>query len=951
MAIVKKTLQNLKPGKQYLLTVRAKDADLNNTLDPSAAIRFTVPTDQVQPTSLGNLQISVGYQKAMIRFNPADDLNLKNYEYKVYKQSQITQVGLHYEPISENDCEINGFSTANVITVQLADTAALTESASENPLTGIITNSITQNKPFYYVKVRSITTSGVTSSWTPIVKSGEVPFIESAHIESLSASQITSGYIGSETIVLTGSESVIKSSSYKPEKANLIAILVAGTKNVTLTQGTTVNMYSGMYFFIPGLSTSPPSPSGPGRFGSASQIDTITGSQTFTTTVNHSVSGSINFTAYAKGWNITGDGRVNFGGIQGITFDGTTVRIGADAIIDPGASLPEANLFSVVSGAQSLVIGNSGGFIGLRISNTGTGNINNNYWYVDGSFKVGNATKNISYDATSGLMNIAGDVTIGSTGVPASLVVGGAAAGDTAAQPGNVKDNIGGTGITTITGGKVRTGAIESTNLSWNNSDMYSAAGTKIDLDGGQIISKSFRIDSSGNANFKGSITTGSTITGSIIYGGRIEAGVAGQMAYLGDLGNIGGGHYGLALNDFTNIFLKRSSDGAVFFRVDTGSNQYIKFENGTLYIRAAGIDLGVDPNTGIPYATFTGVLSGATGYVTGDFRVKDRLRVGDGANVSGTTILRVQADGNTATNKYPFVVEKLNGDNTFTVREDGRVDVLLGSLYVGGTIVSLSGHSHSYLPLSGGTLTGNLVSQGTTYTRELNITAGYNINASSINITAGYDINASGTGSVITGATVNGTNMQAGYMTLTGGWGVKSDWSPNADNAYDLGQDNTPFGSTSATTTADKRWKRLYSNNTSISISDIRLKKDIEDASLGLDFIEALRPVSYKFIVGSNEVEKDQNGNPIIIGTDEKGGEIHKLKPIPGVRRHWGFIAQEVKQVIDQSGVEDFAGWSMSNINDPDSKQSLSYEQFISPLVKAVQELSQKVKELELKI
>jgi hypothetical protein len=128
-------------------------------------------------------------------------------------------------------------------------------------------------------------------------------------------------------------------------------------------------------------------------------------------------------------------------------------------------------------------------------------------------------------------------------------------------------------------------------------------------------------------------------------------------------------------------------------------------------------------------------------------------------------------------------------------------------------------------------------------------------------------------------------------------------------------------------------------------------LKKDIEDASLGLDFIETLRPVSYKFIVGSNEIEKDQNGNPIIIGTDEKGGEIYRLKPIPGVRRHWGFIAQEVKEVIDQFGVEDFAGWSISNINDPDSKQSLSYEQFISPLVKAVQELSQKVKELELKI
>ena len=49
MATIKKTIQNLKPGKQYLLTVKPKDADINTTYDPTSAVRFVVPTDLTQP--------------------------------------------------------------------------------------------------------------------------------------------------------------------------------------------------------------------------------------------------------------------------------------------------------------------------------------------------------------------------------------------------------------------------------------------------------------------------------------------------------------------------------------------------------------------------------------------------------------------------------------------------------------------------------------------------------------------------------------------------------------------------------------------------------------------------------------------------------------------------------------------------------------------------------------
>lgn len=177
---------------------------------------------------------------------------------------------------------------------------------------------------------------------------------------------------------------------------------------------------------------------------------------------------------------------------------------------------------------------------------------------------------------------------------------------------------------------------------------------------------------------------------------------------------------------------------------------------------------------------------------------------------------------------------------------------------------------------------------------------------------------------------------------SISSGYGVDSDWAPNSDNTYNLGQ------ATSAGYGANRRWARLYSNNTTISTSDISLKTDISDSPLGLDFINSLRPVNYRWKVGKEEVAKDQDGNPIIIGETAEGKPIFQMNKIPGVRLHYGFIAQEVKQAVDASGVEDFAGWVKDDINDPNSTESLSYEQFIAPMAKAIQQLTQRVAALE---
>lgn len=133
------------------------------------------------------------------------------------------------------------------------------------------------------------------------------------------------------------------------------------------------------------------------------------------------------------------------------------------------------------------------------------------------------------------------------------------------------------------------------------------------------------------------------------------------------------------------------------------------------------------------------------------------------------------------------------------------------------------------------------------------------------------------------------------------------------------------------------QRWSAVWAANGTIQTSDQRTKTEIADSVLGLDFIQALRPVSYKYIEGGKEVTGQIDGHPPTY--------ISR----PGTRTHFGLIAQEVKAALP-TGV-DFGGWVLSDKNDPDSQQALRYDQFVAPLIQAVKELSAKVGALEARI
>lgn len=149
--------------------------------------------------------------------------------------------------------------------------------------------------------------------------------------------------------------------------------------------------------------------------------------------------------------------------------------------------------------------------------------------------------------------------------------------------------------------------------------------------------------------------------------------------------------------------------------------------------------------------------------------------------------------------------------------------------------------------------------------------------------------------------------------------------------NAQDLG-------------TTSVRWRSIYLNSNPDVVSDLRVKTNITGSSLGLNFINSLNPVQYTFLTGSNEVEvvktKDPKGKEITVENI-----IHK----PGVRTHFGLIAQEVKAALPEN--VDFAGWCLSDKDDLNSQQSLKYEQLISPMIKAIQEQQAQIEELKLQV
>ena len=128
---------------------------------------------------------------------------------------------------------------------------------------------------------------------------------------------------------------------------------------------------------------------------------------------------------------------------------------------------------------------------------------------------------------------------------------------------------------------------------------------------------------------------------------------------------------------------------------------------------------------------------------------------------------------------------------------------------------------------------------------------------------------------------------------------------------------------------------------------SDGRFKYSVKEDVKGLEFILRLRPVTYQFDVKRFDTQYSK-------ADDHKEGSAANYvlqaayyNEAASLRRS-GFIAQEVEKAAVASG------YNFSGVIQPKTTQdhySLSYESFVVPMVKAIQELNEKNKKLEQEI
>ena len=172
------------------------------------------------------------------------------------------------------------------------------------------------------------------------------------------------------------------------------------------------------------------------------------------------------------------------------------------------------------------------------------------------------------------------------------------------------------------------------------------------------------------------------------------------------------------------------------------------------------------------------------------------------------------------------------------------------------------------------------------------------------------------------TGATYNqGSTATSGNVTLIGYEADAS--SPTVTNEITLGNSSVAT---------------LRCAVTSItSLSDERDKKDITDLEYGLDFIESLQPKQFTW--------NNRSEIRTVSEIDEKADNKQVEKEIENAnkgKKDFGFIAQDV-QTLDDDVLR------LVYDENPD-KLEMSYGKLVPILVKAVKELSDKVKALEAK-
>jgi len=240
-------------------------------------------------------------------------------------------------------------------------------------------------------------------------------------------------------------------------------------------------------------------------------------------------------------------------------------------------------------------------------------------------------------------------------------------------------------------------------------------------------------------------------------------------------------------------------------------------------------------------------------------------------------------------------------------------------------------------------TLIANTTGNYNTGVGQYNLMAAKASNNTAVGYQAGLNTNLGGNHTFIgylagSRTSDNSGNTCIGYQAGTGNTSDYGNIVCLGANTIATGKDQVILGSVNM---------NVY-GGTYNTISDRRDKEEIATmgSDYGLNFIKQLRPVNFKYdyraeyyepLPSKTEEETDADFNTRL----DNWSKTNNLKLITKdgskkhIRIHHGFIAQEV------GDLNMFGGFQNHTINGGDDLCTLNYNEFIAPLVKSVQELS----------
>jgi hypothetical protein len=248
-------------------------------------------------------------------------------------------------------------------------------------------------------------------------------------------------------------------------------------------------------------------------------------------------------------------------------------------------------------------------------------------------------------------------------------------------------------------------------------------------------------------------------------------------------------------------------------------------------------------------------------------------------------------------------------------------------------------------------------------------------------NVSCGYfalyfntsgNFNTASGGSSLVFSQTGSYNSGFGHLALVSSSGPTAGYNNTTGLGYQssvTGSNQVQLGNSSTTT---------YAYGAVQNRSDVRDKADIRDTTLGLEFIDSLRPVDFKWDMredyrpaipdivvkplelsdDATDEEKNKYAEQLVayeefIEAKNQWVEESRLSNITHdgskkrSRYHHGLIAQEVKAVLDQQGI-DFGGFQDHSLKDGDDVLSIGYVELIAPMIKSIQQLKARIEQLE---